>query len=776
MLAIASAVAFRAATGAGRWPATTATPSLASLPASAQGPISAALGHDQPVYRVAALEAVNPAQHLRAGFSERGVMVASGQARLGIGLAAVGEAGALRSLRSVAPRASANRVNYAQGSLREWFSNGPLGLEQGFQIGARPIADRGQLSLSLAVSGNLSARLVGGSALFAGHGVRLRYGGLVASDARGRALHAWLGLGRGHLLIHVDDRGAVYPVRIDPFIQQGEKLAGDGALNGEFGDSVAISADGRTALIGSPGEDGGAGAAWVFTRSGSEWTLQGGKLTGKEEVAGDAFGSSVALSADGDTALIGAVGEDELAGAAWVFTRSGSEWTQQGGKLTGSEAGVERYFGFSVALSADGNTALIGGPADKGASGAVWAFTRAGSGWSQVGEKLTVSGVSSRRYFGASVALAADGNTALIGGPGDGELAGAAWAFTRSESGEWIQQGEKLTGAGASGKPYFGVSVALSADGDTALIGGPTDGEGSGAAWVFTRSELTWKQQGEKLTGAGESGKGSFGSSVALSPEGETALIGGPADVEGTGAAWVFTRLQSRWAQQGEKLIGSGESGAGEFGFSVALSPEGEAALIGGPGPTRGEGVGAAWAFAPPPESIIPPITPPPTVTQMETSEKSETSQKAETPETLMGPLAPVVSDLSETARTWREGDAFAHISKLAKKTLPVGTTISFTLNMPAAVRLLFTKSVGGREVGETCVSQNKQNMKRPRCARTVLAATLKFNAHAGAGSVRFDGVLAPHKRLGPGSYTLLVTASASGKRSTPRSLPFTIA
>lgn len=770
MLAIASAVAFRAATGAGRWPATTATRSLASLPAGAQGPISAALGRDQPVYRVAGLQALNPAQHLRASFSGRGVMVASGRARLGIALSGFGDARSLRSLKPVAPRASANRVDYAQGSLREWFSNGPLGLEQGFQVGVRPSGDRGQLSLSLAVSGNLTARLVGGSALFAGHGVRLRYGGLVASDARGRALHSWLGLSRGHLLIHVDDRGAVYPLRIDPFIQQGEKLSGDGALNGEFGDSVAVSADGRTALIGSPGDDGGAGAAWVFTRTESTWTQQGGKLTGKEEVAGDAFGSSVALSADGNTALIGAVGVAELAGAAWVFTRGESgEWSQQGAKLTGGEEGVGGYLGFSVALSADGNTALIGGPGDDEKAGSAWVFTRSSSTWAQQGKKLTGSNISSPRYFGASVALSADANTALIGGPGDGELTGAAWVFTRSELGEWAQQGERLMGAGTSGKPYFGVSLALSAAGNTALIGGPADGEQAGAAWVFTRSESTWTQQGEKLTGGGESGKGSFGSSVALSPEGETALIGAPMDGEGTGAAWVFTRAQSAWAQQGEKLIGSGESGAGEFGLSVALSSEGETALIGGPGPTLGEGVGAAWVFASQ-KSVIAPITPPPTVTQMETSEKSETL------ETLMGPLAPVVSDLSETARTWREGNAFAHISALAKKTLPVGTTISFTLNVPAAVRLLFTKSVGGREVGETCVSQNKQNMKRPRCARTVLAATLKFNAHAGVSSVRFDGVLAPHRRLGQGSYTLLVTASASGKRSTPRSLPFAIA
>ena len=106
--------------------------------------------------------------------------------------------------------------------------------------------------------------------------------------------------------------------------------------------------------------------------------------------------------------------------------------------------------------------------------------------------------------------------------------------------------------------------MALSADGDTALIGGAErQRNATGAAWVFTRSGSTWTQQGEKLTGTGEAGAGEFGHSVALSADGNTALIGGPGDDGGAGAAWVFTRSGSTWAQQGEKLTGAGESGEG---------------------------------------------------------------------------------------------------------------------------------------------------------------------------------------------------------------------
>ena len=102
---------------------------------------------------------------------------------------------------------------------------------------------------------------------------------------------------------------------------------------------------------------------------------------------------------------------------------------------------------------------------------------------------------------------------------------------------------------------------------------------------MFTRSGSTWTQQGAKLhRPSGEIGEGEFGYSVALSGDGNTALIGGPGDNAKVGAAWVFTRSGSTWTQQGAKLTGSGETGAGEFGAtSVALSSDGNTALIGGP-------------------------------------------------------------------------------------------------------------------------------------------------------------------------------------------------
>jgi FG-GAP repeat len=326
---------------------------------------------------------------------------------------------------------------------------------------------------------------------------------------------------------------------------------------------------------------------------------QGAKLTGGEESGEGRFGRAVALSADGDTALVGGPRNSGEAGAVWVFTRSGAAWTEQA-KLTGGGELGEGRFGRSVALSADGNTALVGATND-GHIGAAWVFTRSGAAWTQQA-KLTGDGESGSGWFGQSVALSADGGTALVGGFVDHSDVGAAWVFTRSGT-VWKQQGVKLTGGGESGEGEFGWSVALSADGGTALIGGWRDGGGVGAAWVFTRSgaasDPVWTQQGEKLTGGGEGGAGEFGQGVALSADGTTALIGGRGDGGGVGAAWVFTRSGGAsnpvWTQQGEKLTGGGEGGAGEFGQSVALSADGATALAGGR--EDGDDVGAAWVF-----------------------------------------------------------------------------------------------------------------------------------------------------------------------------------
>src|SRR5436190_754149 len=278
----------------------------------------------------------------------------------------------------------------------------------------------------------------------------------------------------------------------------------------------------------------------------AQFTQQGPKLVGSGAV-GNAFqGMSVSISADGNTALVG--GADDIVfrssisfsavGAVWVWTRSGGVWTQQGPKLVGSDAVGRANQGVSVSLSADGNTALVGGDADNSNTGAVWVWTRSAGVWTQQGPKLVGSG-GGAFHQGYSVSLSGDGNTALVGGWG------SVWVWTRSGS-VWTQQGPKLVGSGAVGAAFDGGSVSLSADGNTALVGGYLDNSRAGAAWVWTRSGGVWTQQGPKLVGSGAVGAAEHGWSLSLSADGKTALVGGANDDLATftaaGAAWVFTR------------------------------------------------------------------------------------------------------------------------------------------------------------------------------------------------------------------------------------------
>jgi hypothetical protein len=322
-----------------------------------------------------------------------------------------------------------------------------------------------------------------------------------------------------------------------------------------------IVSDNGTTLVGLVMPGAGTGSVSVTTAGGSCTSIgaftitrtpfpsaqQGNKLVPWSTGFAAQQGSSVSISADGNTAIIGA----PALTAAWAYTRSGTTWTLQGSLSGTGNIGVTRQ-GQSVALSADGNTAIIGGPADSSNTGAAWIFTRSGSTWTQQGSKLVGTGVigSNGSGQGSSVSLSADGNTAIVGGDGDNLNAGAAWVFTRSGT-TWTQQGSKLVGTGAINGfigALQGASVSLSADGNTAIVGGFRDNNYRGAAWLYKRSGTTWAQQGSKLVGTGAVGTGvaggaEQGASVSLSADGNTALVGGPGDDTVVGAVWVYWRI-----------------------------------------------------------------------------------------------------------------------------------------------------------------------------------------------------------------------------------------
>ncbi|MFN7610504.1 MAG: IPT/TIG domain-containing protein, partial [bacterium] len=272
--------------------------------------------------------------------------------------------------------------------------------------------------------------------------------------------------------------------------QQGNKLVGSGSSTNDYqGYSVALSSDGNTAVIGGryhlP-----RGGTWVFVRNGSTWVQQGPVLAGTGFSGSIIYqGSSVSISADGNTLLTGGYNDASGKGAAWIFVRNGSTWTQQGTKLVPSGEVGNPNFGCTVALNADGNTAVIGGMNDASNKGAIWIFTRTGNTWSQQGGKLVGIGfdsTSSARQ-GSSVSISADGKTVICGARGESSDKGTALIY-KFAGGVWSQYKTKLQGTNKVVAPNEGFSVAMSGDGNTAITGGPYDGYGEGAFWIYSQN------------------------------------------------------------------------------------------------------------------------------------------------------------------------------------------------------------------------------------------------------------------------------------------------
>ena len=277
-----------------------------------------------------------------------------------------------------------------------------------------------------------------------------------------------------------------------------------------FGTSVAISDDGTTAIVGATNDDNtngeGTGAAYLFHRDGGVWSrqakliandgdTQGGGEDGFHVGAG--FGVAVAMSADGTTVLVGANTDDnggvERPGAAYVFTRDNGEWTQRV-KLTPDDPNKMGDFGWSVTVSANGSTGVVGVPNDNNrngsSAGAAYIVRKTGSEWSKE-VKLTAKDGDGEDYFGSSAAISDSGTTAVVGaGHGkdpNGEEVGSVYVFERT-NGTWGQQAKH---AAQDGSEYddFGDAVAVSADGTMRIVGAPGDSgpkrHNTGSAYVF---------------------------------------------------------------------------------------------------------------------------------------------------------------------------------------------------------------------------------------------------------------------------------------------------
>lgn len=333
----------------------------------------------------------------------------------------------------------------------------------------------------------------------------------------------------------------------------------------EFGNSVALSSDGSVLAVGAHWEDSSAtgvndnvnqddnstdksGAVYLFSNSGSSW-VQTDYIKASTPGAGDQFGYSVALSSAGTTLAVGAYNRTG-GGAVYLFSNSGS-WTEDT-IVTASNAETDDYFGYAIALSADGSTLAVGAfqeddvaqgitagtytTVNNGAvdSGAVYLFT-SGSGWTQQAY-IKATNSAAGDYFGRSVSLSQDGSTLAVGATVQG---GTGSVYLFSDNSGW-QEDTYFSAANTGSGDQFGISVSLSADGSMLAVG--AHGEDSsakgmngddtidtettaGAAYLFSDSSGSWVQQAY-VKAPNTDAVDYFGWSLTLASDGSMLAVG----------------------------------------------------------------------------------------------------------------------------------------------------------------------------------------------------------------------------------------------------------
>src|SRR5690554_1841364 len=370
--------------------------------------------------------------------------------------------------------------------------------------------------------------------------------------------------------------------------QIGQKIEGDTGTDA-FGQSVAISANGSIVAVGATQNDNNgsnAGHVRVYENIGGTWTQIGNDIEG--DSSGDWSGYSIALSANGDIIAIGASFNDDGAtdsGHVRVFENIAGTWTQIGNAIEGDAQWDES--GTSVALSADGTIVAIGAPRHNGngnESGQVRVFENVQGTWTQIGSDIY--GLLPGHGLGISCSLSSDGSILAVGAVSRNTAATAASysIIYENVSGTWTQIGQVIDAV--SPLDQSGRSISLSSDGNIVAIGATKgNANSSGHVRVFENISATWTQIGSRIIG--EAANDSSGISISLSSNGNVVAIGASGNDDAgnfSGHVRVYQNTSNSWSQVGIDI--DGEDPSDYLGESVSISGSGSTLIVGATTPT----------------------------------------------------------------------------------------------------------------------------------------------------------------------------------------------
>lgn len=563
---------------------TGATARAEQLPATLMPRVNGTLAADDPAYAVTpdtatTLRGENPAQQFTATFAPMGVTVGTkATAPLRLTLAAVNDAPSA----PVVPVVRAGRVEYHRGDLTEWYVNGPVGLEQGFTLAAPPAADD-RVTLTLDIAGATPTWSGDSVLLVKSDGGTLRYSGLTVTDAHGARLPARLDIDEGALTITAETAGAVYPVTVDPFVQAAGLIANDGTAAHGFGSSVAVSANGSVVVVGAPRTqvNGNATQGKAYVYSGTNYTTET-PLIASDGTNADLFGNSVAVSADGGTVVVGAFFKatpsgGSLRGKAYVFR--GTNYATEI-PLLSSDAAVGDSFGNGVAISADGGTVVVGAPGKtlSGHQNQGKAYVYRGANYVTETPLLASDGAAGD-FFGVHVAISGDGTTVAVGAyqkmVGGHSGQGKAYVYRGAN---FTTETPLLASDGATNDD-FGWSVATSGDGTTVVVGAINKNSSQGKVYAYHGTNYATET---RLSASDGAGSDFFGYGVSISSDGNMIVVGAyhktMSGHAAQGKAYAYTG--TNFATE-TPLLASDGAASDDFGYSVAANMNGSTVVVG---------------------------------------------------------------------------------------------------------------------------------------------------------------------------------------------------